>query len=170
MVCIVRSFVILTQSRNALNLVVRLFLCYFTIVPMIKGVYAIITYETREALEPSDIRDIIEQSLDADKAFDILSIDLRDQTAIADYMIIASGTSSRHVSALAGKLKDRLGGRGVKDIRIEGAGSSDWVVMDAGDVIVHLFRPEVREFYNIEKMWGAHSPVHVVSSEDQVLA
>ena len=99
---------------------------------------------------------------------------MRDQTAIADYMIVASGTSSRHVSALAGKLKDRLGVRGVKNISMEGTDGSDWVVIDAGDVIVHMFRPEVREFYNIEKMWGADSPIHVVHSSsdvgDQVLA
>ena len=81
-------------------------------------------------------------------------------------MIIASGTSSRHVSAMAEKLKDRLNVRGVKEIRIEGQDQSDWVVLDAGDVIVHLFRPEVREFYKIEKMWGmfaghnSQAPLH----------
>lgn len=68
-------------------------------------------------------------------------------------MIIASGTSSRHVAAMASKLKDRLSVRGIKNIHTEGIGQADWVVMDAGDVMVHLFRPEVREFYNIEKMW-----------------
>lgn len=70
-------------------------------------------------------------------------------------MIIASGTSSRHVSALADKLKTRLELKGVKGITIEGKDQSDWVAIDAGDIIVHLFRPEVRQFYNIEKMWGA---------------
>lgn len=93
--------------------------------------------------------------MDADKASDIVTIDLKDQTALADYMIIASGTSSRHVSALAQKLKTRLELRGVKGMAIEGLSQSDWVAIDAGDVIVHLFRPEVRDFYNIEKMWGA---------------
>ena len=96
--------------------------------------------------------------MDADKATDILTIDLNDQTAIADYMIIASGTSSRHVAALASKLKDRMNARGVKDITVEGLSQSDWVAIDAGDVIIHLFRPEVREFYNIEKMWCAYQP------------
>ena len=73
-------------------------------------------------------------------------------------MIIASGTSSRHVHALADKLKERLHAKGVKNIRTEGLSQSDWVVMDAGDVIIHLFRPEVREFYNIEKMWCITQP------------
>jgi ribosome-associated protein len=70
-------------------------------------------------------------------------------------MVIASGTSTRHVSALAIKLRERLEARGHKSVRIEGLAQSDWVVLDAGDVVVHIFRPEVRSFYNIEKMWGA---------------
>ena len=80
-------------------------------------------------------------------------------------MIIASGTSSRHVSALAEKLKDRISARGAGKVVIEGQGSSDWVVLDAGDIIVHLFRPEVREFYNIEKMWCAYQPFESVDSQ-----
>ncbi len=83
-------------------------------------------------------------------------------------MIIASGTSSRHVSALASKLKDRLNIRGVKDICVEGLAQSDWVAIDAGDVMVHIFRPEVRAFYNMEKMWGTHQPLNVV--QDQIQA
>lgn len=74
-------------------------------------------------------------------------------------MIVASGTSSRQVAALAEKLQERLKGLGVKDVRIEGKDQCNWVILDAGDVIVHLFRPEVREFYNIEKMWHAHAPL-----------
>lgn len=149
----------------ALSLVVRLFLCYFNDNQTIKGVIIIISYDRTGPLGPSEVREFIEKSLDADKAFDILTIDLQDQTSLADYMIIASGTSSRHVSAVAQKLKDRLNVRGVKEIRIEGADNSDWVVMDAGDVIIHLFRPEVREFYNIEKMWGAHSPIYAIQED-----
>ncbi len=80
-------------------------------------------------------------------------------------MIIASGTSTRHVGALAQKLRDRLEHRGVKDIRIEGMANSDWVVLDAGDVIVHIFRPEVRSFYNIEKMWGPFAGFDVVGQQ-----
>lgn len=109
----------------------------------------------RGQFSPSQIKTLIEQSLDADKAFDIVTIDLNKDAAFADYMIIASGTSSRHISAIAEKLKERLSVRGLKDVRLEGVSQSDWVVVDAGDVVVHLFRPEVREFYNIEKMWCA---------------
>lgn len=80
-------------------------------------------------------------------------------------MVIASGTSSRHVAALAQKLRDRLEARGMKGIRIEGTSQSDWVVVDAGDIIVHIFRPEVRSFYNLEKMWCSYLPFQVVGSQ-----
>lgn len=103
--------------------------------------------------------------MDADKAMDIVVIDLKEQSGLADYMIIASGTSSRHVSSMATKLKDRLSARGIKGIAIEGLSQSDWVAIDAGDIIVHLFRPEVRDFYNIEKMWNA-LPSHNTLSGD----
>lgn len=119
-------------------------------------------------MSPQELKNLIEKSLDADKAFDIITIALDDQTALADYMIIASGTSSRHVSALAEKLRDRLTVRGQKDIRIEGLSQSDWVAIDAGDVIVHLFRPEVRSFYNMEKMWCAYQDFERIG--DQVPA
>lgn len=102
--------------------------------------------------------------MDADKALDIVSIPLDAQSALADYMVIASGTSTRHVAALAEKLKERLEARGIKDVRLEGMTNSDWVVVDAGDIIVHLFRPEVRSFYNIEKMWGAPHTLHAVTN------
>lgn len=107
-------------------------------------------------MSPEKIRTLIEQSLDADKAEDINTIDLRGQTSIADYMIVASGRSSRQVGALAEKLCDRLKASGLKNVRIEGKSTCDWVIVDAGDVIIHLFRPEVRDFYNIEKMWSLH--------------
>ncbi len=84
--------------------------------------------------------------------------------AIADYMIIASGSSSRHVLATAQKLKDRLNVRGIKDIKLEGGENADWVILDLGDIIVHLFRPEVRAFYNIEKMWAKHHTLNVVEN------
>lgn len=114
------------------------------------------TTKTRgNAAVPHSLKSLVEQSLDADKAFDIVTIELDEQTGLADHIIIASGTSSRHVSALATKLKERLEVCGYKHIRLEGLGNSDWVVVDAGDAIVHIFRPEVREFYNMEKMWGA---------------
>jgi ribosome-associated protein len=113
------------------------------------------------------LKDLIARSLDADKAEDIVTIELDDQTGLADYMVIASGTSSRHVNALASKLKDRLAARGVKDLQIEGLAQSDWVAIDAGDIVVHLFRPEVRSFYNMEKMWGAFQPFDVVGEPVQ---
>jgi ribosome-associated protein len=124
---------------------------------------AILTYNSRGLLSPSDIKNLVEQSLDADKASDIVTIDLKDQNSIADYMIVASGTSSRHVAALAEKLKDRLEIRGLKGVRIEGIAQADWVAIDAGDVMVHIFRPEVRSFYNIEKMWSPIQHLALVS-------
>lgn len=128
----------------------------------LKGERNIPTFTPNEDLNPHAIRTLIEQSLDADKADDIVTIDLNDESALADYMIIASGTSSRHVNALAEKLRDRLNLQGLKDIKIEGLSQSDWVAIDCGDVIVHIFRPEVREFYNIEKMWCAYQPFDVI--------
>lgn len=106
--------------------------------------------------------------MDADKALDIITVELDDHAALADYMIIASGTSSRHVQALASKLKGRLEARGVKGIQIEGLSQCDWVAIDAGDIIIHLFRPEVRDFYNLEKMWCPY-PAQTSTSE-QVIA
>lgn len=103
--------------------------------------------------------------MDADKAEDIVSIPLNDQIGLADYMIVASGTSSRHVNALTDKILKRLALKGVQGVCVEGQSRADWVVIDAGDVIVHLFRPEVRSFYNIEKMWSAFQPFEVVQGQ-----
>ena len=116
-------------------------------------------------MSPKDIKNLIEKSLDADKAVDVNTIDLNGQSPLADYMIIASGTSSRHVGALAQKIRDILESRGFSNIRLEGIAQSDWVIVDAGDVIVHLFRPEVRTFYNIEKMWGPYGGFNVVGQQ-----
>jgi len=93
------------------------------------------------------------QSLDDDKAEDVVQIDLRGKTAIGDYMVIASGRSSRQVSAICEKLVERLKRDHGVPARIEGKDTGDWVLIDTGDVIVHVFRPEVREFYQLEKMW-----------------
>ena len=93
-------------------------------------------------------------SLDDDKASDIISIPLQGKSPIADYMIIASGSSSRQLSAMAEHLQQRLKDIGFPPMGTEGIRSGDWILIDAGDVIVHLFRPEVREFYQLEKMWG----------------
>ncbi|WP_300245428.1 ribosome silencing factor [Antarcticimicrobium sp.] len=92
-------------------------------------------------------------SLDSDKAEELVQIDLRGRTAIGDYMVIASGRSSRQVSAMAEKLVDRLKQEFGVIAKVEGKDTGDWVLIDTGDVIVHLFRPEVREFYQLEKMW-----------------
>lgn len=108
----------------------------------------------RGPASPELIRSLIERTLDADKAFDIETIDLCGISPLSDYMMIASGSSSRQVVSMAEKLRDRLAAIGVRDVRIEGAKGGDWVIVDAGDVIVHLFRPEVRAFYNLEKMWS----------------
>ncbi|MEQ8896486.1 MAG: ribosome silencing factor [Roseovarius sp.] len=92
-------------------------------------------------------------SLDDDKAEDIVQIDLRGKTAIGDYMVICSGRSSRQVSSLSEKLAERLKTELGVASKIEGKDAGDWVLIDTGDVIVHVFRPEVREFYQLEKMW-----------------
>lgn len=92
-------------------------------------------------------------SLDDDKGEDIVSISLRGKTEIADHMVVASGTSSRQVSAMAEHLGDKLKAALGHPPKIEGLEAGDWVLLDAGDVLVHLFRPEVRAFYEIEKMW-----------------
>jgi ribosome-associated protein len=93
--------------------------------------------------------------LDEQKAENIVVIDLKEKSSIADSIIIASGLSQRHITALGEKLKEHLHKLGVHSIQIEGLPNSDWILVDAGDVIIHLFKPEVREFYNIEKIWGA---------------
>ena len=92
--------------------------------------------------------------LDDRKAFDVVSVNLSGKSSIADYMIIASGTSQRHIASTAQLLREELKRMGYKNISIEGMPMCDWVLLDCGDIIVHLFRPEVRHFYNLEKMWG----------------
>ncbi|HKX79737.1 MAG TPA: ribosome silencing factor [Novosphingobium sp.] len=97
---------------------------------------------------------MILQSLDDDQAQDVVSIPLEGKSSIADYMVIASGRSTRQVAAMAQKLAERLKQAGHGPCRIEGLPAADWVLVDAGDVVVHLFRPEVRSFYNLERMWA----------------
>ncbi|TPG10384.1 ribosome silencing factor [Sphingomonas oligophenolica] len=93
------------------------------------------------------------QSLDDDQAVEAISIPLAGKSSIADYMVIASGRSTRQVASMAGKLAERIKAETGRITRIEGLPTADWVLLDAGDVIVHLFRPEVRSFYNLERMW-----------------
>lgn len=106
--------------------------------------------------EKTDILSIVQKVLDDNKAEDIVVIDLEGKTSIAEQMVVASGTSNRHVAAISEKLMEALKKAGCK-ATIEGEVKADWVLIDAFDVIVHIFRPEVRAFYNLEKMWQAVS-------------
>ena len=99
--------------------------------------------------------DLVIASLDDSKAEEIVSIDLKGKSALADHMVIASGRSHRHVSAVADHLLRDLKDNGLGPAKVEGLTNGDWVLIDTGDIIIHIFRPEVRSFYNIEKMWSA---------------
>ena len=109
-------------------------------------------------MQIKDIKKNIEKVLDNNKAKNITSISLKDKSYIADYMIIASGTSARHLQALAEILVIELKKIGLGDCRIEGRESNDWKLVDANDIIVHIFHPEKREFYDLEKMWSEEIP------------
>ena len=100
------------------------------------------------------LHDLVLASLDDDQAVDTVSIPLSGKSSIADHMVIASGRSTRQVASMANKLVDRIKAETGRSARIEGMPTADWVLIDAGDVIVHLFRPEVRSFYNLERMWA----------------
>ena len=105
----------------------------------------------------------VHSSLEDAKAEDIVAVDLGGKSSVADHMVIASGRSNRHVSAVADKLLQTLKAQAAGPIRIEGLAQADWVLIDAGDVIVHIFRPEVRSFYNLEKLWSSEAPVERVA-------
>jgi len=100
------------------------------------------------------LQDLILQSLDDDQAQDVVVIPLEGKSSIADAMVIASGRSTRQVATMAQKLAERVKHGGYGHARIEGLPAADWVLIDAGDVVVHIFRPEVRSFYNLERMWA----------------
>ncbi|WP_292880330.1 ribosome silencing factor [Nisaea sp.] len=104
--------------------------------------------------------ELASRSLDDSKAEDLVVIDLEGKSSISDHMLIASGRSTRQVSAMAEHLVEKLKSVGVKGISVEGQSQGDWVLIDAGDIIVHLFRPEVREFSAREKLWGGEPPAH----------
>ena len=108
--------------------------------------------------EPQSLEDLILARLDDDKAQEVVHIDLRDKSSVADAMIVASGRSHRHVGAMADHLLRALKDAGHGRARVEGLPGCDWVLIDAGDVVIHLFRPEVRAFYNIEKIWSVDAP------------
>ena len=107
------------------------------------------------AIERSEaLHGLVLRSLDDDKAVDVVSIPLSGKSNIADYMVIASGRSTRQVAAMADKLSERIKRELGRGVRVEGLPVADWVLIDADDVIIHLFRPEVRSFYNLERMWA----------------
>ena len=106
----------------------------------------------------SDLKQIIINTLDINKAQDILSIDLKDKSSMADFMIIASGTSSRHIQSLSEQVLEKFKYNGLKDSKIEGKESNDWKLVDGIDLIVHIFHPEKRKFYELEKMWSELIP------------
>jgi ribosome-associated protein len=105
-------------------------------------------------LDSTEIQDFLEEH----KIFDIITIDLRGQTTIADTMIIASGRSQKHISMIAELLRDHLKKKSFPILSVEGLPNSDWILLDTGDIIIHLFKPEARALYNLEKMWGRAIP------------
>ena len=111
----------------------------------------------------SDLKTIILDTLDNNKALDIVSIDLANKSSIADHMIIASGTSSRHIQSLSEQVLEKLKDSGVKNSKIEGKESNDWKLVDGIDLIVHIFHPEKRKFYELEKIWSELIPKEKVS-------
>jgi len=105
-----------------------------------------------------DLKDLILKTLDSNKALDIISIDLKNKSSMADYMIIASGTSSRHIQALSEMVLEKLKTNGIKNSKIEGKESGDWKLVDGIDLIVHIFHPDKRKFYELEKIWSEIIP------------
>lgn len=101
-----------------------------------------------------ELKNKICQAIDDAKGFDIITMDVRTQSDITDFMIVASGTSSRHVSSVADRVMEILCEQGEKVFGVEGKNEGDWVLLDFGDVVVHIMRPETRDFYNLEKLWG----------------
>lgn len=108
----------------------------------------------RTPIDVEDLHRLVMQSLDDDQAQEVVTIPLTGKSNIADHMVIASGRSTRQVASMANKLADKIKEKFGRIVRIEGLPAADWVLIDADDVIVHLFRPEVRNFYNLERMWA----------------
>ena len=105
-----------------------------------------------------DLKNIVINTLDLNKAQDIITIDLKDKSSMADFMIIASGTSSRHIQSLSEQVLEKLKDNGIKDSKIEGRNSSEWKLVDGIDLIIHIFHPEKRKFYELEKIWSELIP------------
>ena len=106
----------------------------------------------------SDLKEVVIETLDLNKALDIVSIDLKDKSSMADYMIIASGTSSRHIQSLSEQVLEKLKDYGVSNSKIEGKDSNEWKLVDGIDLIVHIFHPDKRKFYELEKIWSEMIP------------
>ena len=106
----------------------------------------------------SDLKEVVIETLDLNKALDIVSIDLKDKSSMADYMIIASGNSSRHIQSLSEQVLEKLKDYGVKNSKIEGKDSNEWKLVDGIDLIVHIFHPDKRKFYELEKIWSEMIP------------
>ena len=106
----------------------------------------------------SDLKSVLINTLDLNKAQDIVTIDLKDKSSMADYMIIASGTSSRHIQSLSEQVLEKLKDNGIKNSKIEGKESNEWKLVDGIDLIVHIFHPEKRKFYELEKIWSELIP------------
>ncbi|XDZ65719.1 ribosome silencing factor [Alphaproteobacteria bacterium LSUCC0684] len=127
------------------------------------------TISAGQTAESSILLDLVLTSLDKDKAQDITTIPLAGKSTIADYMVIASGSSSRQLMAMADHLERNLKENGKRPMGSEGGNTGDWILIDAGDVIVHLFRPEVREFYQLEKMWSDHASGETVTIQSATI-
>ena len=110
-----------------------------------------------------NLKEIIEQTLDSNKALDIVSINLKNKSSVADFMIVASGTSSRHMQALSEAVLEKFKNNGMIHCKIEGNKSNDWKLIDGLDVVVHIFNPEKRKFYELEKMWSELIPKEKIS-------
>ena len=108
--------------------------------------------------ENLDLKKIIIKTLDSNKALDIVSIDLKDKSSIADYMLVASGTSSRHIQSLSEQVLEKFKTNGLKNCKIEGKDSAEWKLVDGIDIVVHIFNPEKRKFYELEKIWSELIP------------
>tara|TARA_B100000989_G_scaffold243586_1_gene190615 strand:- start:93 stop:488 length:396 start_codon:yes stop_codon:yes gene_type:complete len=120
-------------------------------------------FKTHNACDADQILELITTSLDDDKAENILTIPLKGKSAMADYMVVASGTSSRQVAAMAEHIEFKLKQNKIAILGLEGLRQADWVLIDANDVIVHLFQPEVREFYGLERMWADDAAEEIIT-------
>ena len=120
-----------------------------------------------ETLTTEQVKDLVLQALDDMKAQDVQVMDVRDMTSVTDVMVIASGTSDRHVKALADNVAEVVKGAGLQPLGVEGEGSREWVLVDLGDVIVHVMHPQTRAFYNLEKLWSVGEQQALASRNKQ---